>query len=113
MLEPIVATEKYNRVDINIKAWGGGYSGQAQAIRHALGRALVNDDPENRYEFFLVFFSRTVVNFQICGERSCETRCKKKGEEENWTAQGQEETAMEEKINLFVFAGHYDEIVNY
>lgn len=49
MLEPIVATEKYNRVDINIKAWGGGYSGQAQAIRHALGRALVNDDPENRY----------------------------------------------------------------
>jgi small subunit ribosomal protein S9 len=49
MLEPIVATEKYNKVDINVKAWGGGYSGQAQAIRHALGRALIADDPENRY----------------------------------------------------------------
>jgi ribosomal protein S9 len=48
-MEPIIATEKYNVVDINIKAWGGGYSGQAQAIRQALGRALINDDPENRY----------------------------------------------------------------
>jgi len=49
MLEPIIATEKYNVVDINVKAWGGGFSGQAQAIRQALGRALISDDPENRY----------------------------------------------------------------
>lgn len=53
MLEPVIATEKYNAVDINIKTSGGGYSGQAQAIKQAIGMAFINDDPENRYSIHL------------------------------------------------------------
>jgi len=49
MLEPVIATEKYNKIDINIKVTGGGFSGQAQAVRQAISRALVRDDPENRF----------------------------------------------------------------
>jgi len=49
MLEPIIATEKYNVVDINVRAWGGGFSGQAAAIGQAIARALIRDDPENRF----------------------------------------------------------------
>jgi len=49
MLEPVIATETYNRIDATIKVRGGGFSGQAQAIRQALANALLRDDPENRF----------------------------------------------------------------
>jgi len=48
MLEPIIATEKYNKVDISCTVNGGGYMGQAVAIRHAIANALVRGDPEYR-----------------------------------------------------------------
>jgi len=49
MLEPIIAAEKYNKVDITATARGGGYMGQAEAIHHALANALVHGDPEYRF----------------------------------------------------------------
>ena len=44
-LEALNATDKY---DINISVHGGGFTGQAGAIRHGIARALVEADPENR-----------------------------------------------------------------
>jgi len=49
MLEPIIATEKFNDVDIRITTKGGGFMGQAQAIKNGLARALVRGDPEYRF----------------------------------------------------------------
>ena len=44
-LELIGATDKF---DIKISVHGGGYTGQAGAIRHGIARALVQADAENR-----------------------------------------------------------------
>ncbi len=44
-LETIGATEKF---DIKISVHGGGYTGQAGAIRHGIARALVQADADNR-----------------------------------------------------------------
>jgi len=49
MLEPVIASEKYQQVDIKITAKGGGFMGQSYAIRHALAHALVARDPELHY----------------------------------------------------------------
>jgi small subunit ribosomal protein S9 len=47
-LEPFVATETEGQVDIQFRVNGGGISGQADAIRMALARAIVEVDEENR-----------------------------------------------------------------
>ena len=44
-LELIGAVDKF---DIQISVHGGGYTGQAGAIRHGISRALVHADAENR-----------------------------------------------------------------
>lgn len=44
--QPLVATSSENRFDIICKVIGGGLSGQAGAVRHALSRAMVNADEE-------------------------------------------------------------------
>ena len=44
-LETIGATDKF---DIIVSVHGGGYTGQAGAIRHGISRALVQADAENR-----------------------------------------------------------------
>jgi len=44
-LEAINAADKY---DVTITVHGGGYTGQAGAIRHGLARALVQVDADNR-----------------------------------------------------------------
>ena len=44
-LETIGATDKF---DIKISVHGGGYTGQAGAIRHGIARALVQADADNR-----------------------------------------------------------------
>jgi len=49
MLEPIIATELTGLVDVTATVHGGGFSGQAQAIRHALARTLVRRDAELRF----------------------------------------------------------------
>ncbi len=43
---PLRLLELNNAYDMNIKVLGGGVSGQAGAIRHALARALVRVNPE-------------------------------------------------------------------
>lgn len=42
MLEPILAAEKFNKVDIKCMVSGGGFMGQAGAIKNALANAIVN-----------------------------------------------------------------------
>lgn len=42
--QPLVATNNENRFDIDVKVNGGGYSGQAGAIRHGITRALLSFD---------------------------------------------------------------------
>ena len=46
--EPLRITETEGRYDIIAKIEGGGISGQAGALRHAITRALVDLDPELR-----------------------------------------------------------------
>lgn len=46
VLAPLTATGKENDLDISVKVAGGGSSGQAEAVRHGIARALVkwNED---------------------------------------------------------------------
>lgn len=46
--QPLVATETVGRYDILVTVKGGGYTGQAGAIRHGISRALLQADPEYR-----------------------------------------------------------------
>jgi len=45
--EPLEVTNNVNKVDIQVKVTGGGISGQADAIRHGIARALVKLDATN------------------------------------------------------------------
>ncbi len=42
--QPLVATETENNFDVIAKVEGGGFSGQAGAIRHGIARALLQAD---------------------------------------------------------------------
>ena len=44
-LEAVQATDKF---DVLVNVHGGGFTGQAGAIRHGISRALLQADPENR-----------------------------------------------------------------
>jgi small subunit ribosomal protein S9 len=46
--QPLVATETTGNYDILVNVSGGGYTGQAGAIRHGIARALLQVDPEYR-----------------------------------------------------------------
>ena len=46
--QPLELTETTKKYDINVNVTGGGLSGQAGAIRHAISKALVELDAENR-----------------------------------------------------------------
>jgi small subunit ribosomal protein S9 len=46
--QPLNVTNFKNDYDINVNVHGGGFSGQAQAIRHGLARALEKLDATNR-----------------------------------------------------------------
>lgn len=48
IMQPLQLTENVGKFDIKVNVCGGGLSGQAGAIRHAISRALVEIDPENR-----------------------------------------------------------------
>jgi small subunit ribosomal protein S9 len=46
--QPLKATETEGQYDIFVNVDGGGYTGQAGAIRHGVSRALLKADPEFR-----------------------------------------------------------------
>ncbi len=46
--QPLVTTETVGSYDILVNVNGGGYTGQAGAIRHGVARALLTVDPDFR-----------------------------------------------------------------
>lgn len=46
--QPLVATETLGSYDVLVNVHGGGYTGQAGAIRHGVARALLQVAPEYR-----------------------------------------------------------------
>jgi len=47
-LAPLTLTETEGQVDVIVRVKGGGYTGQAGAIRHGVARALIEMDEELR-----------------------------------------------------------------
>ena len=45
---PMVLTDTISKFGVNVNVYGGGYTGQAGAIRHGIARALIVADPELR-----------------------------------------------------------------
>lgn len=45
---PLEATDNLNKFDVYVNVHGGGYTGQAGAIRHGIARALLKFDEELR-----------------------------------------------------------------
>ena len=45
--QPLVATNTLDKYDVICKVIGGGFTGQAGAIRHGISRALLQYDAEN------------------------------------------------------------------
>ncbi|MEC2075478.1 30S ribosomal protein S9 [Metabacillus fastidiosus] len=46
--QPLTLTETAGNYDVLVNVSGGGYAGQAGAIRHGISRALLEADPEYR-----------------------------------------------------------------
>ena len=46
--QPLAATDTADKFDILVNVKGGGYTGQAGAIRHGIARALLQADPDYR-----------------------------------------------------------------
>ena len=59
--QPLTATETADKYDVIVNVKGGGYTGQAGAIRHGIARALLQVDNEFRPYFFLSFIRGSLV----------------------------------------------------
>ena len=46
--QPLTATETADKFDAIVTVKGGGYTGQAGAVRHGIARALLQADPDYR-----------------------------------------------------------------
>lgn len=46
--QPLAATENVDKFDVIVNVKGGGYTGQAGAIRHGIARALLQADADYR-----------------------------------------------------------------
>ena len=46
--QPLVATDTTNKFDVKVTVRGGGYTGQAGAVRHGIARALLQAQEEVR-----------------------------------------------------------------
>ena len=44
---PLALTDTLSKFDVKVNVYGGGYTGQAGAIRHGISRALLQYDSEN------------------------------------------------------------------
>jgi small subunit ribosomal protein S9 len=50
VMQPLNLLEVKEKYDIKVNLFGGGPKGQAEALRLAISRALINIDPESRKE---------------------------------------------------------------
>ena len=48
--QPLVLTDSLSKYDVFVNVVGGGFTGQAGAIRHGIARALIIAEPELRAE---------------------------------------------------------------
>ncbi len=48
--QPLVLVDALTKYDVAVNVCGGGYTGQAGAIRHGIARALLQAEPETRAE---------------------------------------------------------------
>ncbi|MDX2441342.1 MAG: 30S ribosomal protein S9 [Desulfobacterales bacterium] len=48
LIQPLVLTNKLESYDVKVRVLGGGYAGQAGAIRHGITKALLLIDPDLR-----------------------------------------------------------------
>ena len=48
IIQPLVLTENESNYDLKVTVKGGGFNGQAEAVRLAISRALCKIDEENR-----------------------------------------------------------------
>ncbi|MBT8358560.1 MAG: 30S ribosomal protein S9, partial [Deltaproteobacteria bacterium] len=48
IIQPLVLTNLLGSYDVKVRVLGGGFSGQAGAIRHGITKALMQIDPELR-----------------------------------------------------------------
>ena len=46
--QPLTATDTADKFDVIVTVKGGGYTGQAGAVRHGIARALLQADPDYR-----------------------------------------------------------------
>ena len=46
--QPLAATDTTDKFDVLVNVYGGGYTGQAGAIRHGISRALLQADADYR-----------------------------------------------------------------
>ena len=46
--QPLVLTKTIDKLDVKVKVQGGGVTGQAEAVRHGISRALLAFDPSLR-----------------------------------------------------------------
>ena len=46
--QPLAATDTVDKFDVKVTVKGGGYTGQAGAVRHGIARALLQADPDYR-----------------------------------------------------------------
>ena len=46
--QPLVATDMLSKFDVRVNVHGGGFTGQAGAIRHGIARALLHADSDFR-----------------------------------------------------------------
>ncbi len=65
LIQPLVLTNKLESYDVKVRVLGGGYAGQAGAIRHGITKALLLIDPDLRATLKKAGF--------------CQARCKGKG----------------------------------
>ena len=48
IIQPFKLTDNLGKFDLSVNVYGGGITGQAEAVRHAIARALVKIDEDNR-----------------------------------------------------------------
>jgi small subunit ribosomal protein S9 len=62
IMEPIIlAGDLANKVDIDVKVKGGGVMGQAEAVRTAIGRGLVELSGDTKLRDLFLEYDRTII----------------------------------------------------